>query len=108
MDAMFRALHPWHSGMEISLMLEEIQVPPLVFPGIMYRAYLTAYRAREMAAFVEVDMQVQPLVLYLEGDVIHQPRRNQTQSQTEELLLIHPNPLRVHAYRRSYCTPIST
>jgi len=78
-------------------MLEEIQVPPLVFPGVMDRAFLAAHRARGMTAFVEVDMQVQPLVLYLEGHIIHQPRRNQPQSQTEELLLIHPNPLRLQA-----------
>lgn len=93
MHAMFRTLHPRYPGMEISCMLEEIQVPPSVLHRVMDGALLTTDRAREPAATRKVDVQVQPLLLHRKGHAVHQPRRNQPQSEEEQLFLDHHQPL---------------
>ena len=82
-----------NTGMQKGLMLEEIHVPPRLFLDIMHRTVLAADRAREVASLGKVDVQIQPLLLNLEDYVIHHPRRNQTQSQGEQLVLLHFIPL---------------
>jgi hypothetical protein len=75
--------------MEIGLMLKEVHVPPGVFTGVMYRAFLATDRASEAAARREVDVQVQPLFFHREGHMIHQPRRNQPYRQGKQFFLDH-------------------
>jgi len=48
--------------MQVSLMLEEVEVPPGLLRGVVYRAGgLLAARACEAAAGGEVDVDVEPL-----------------------------------------------
>ncbi|BDB13653.1 hypothetical protein ANFP_09730 [Acidithiobacillus ferrooxidans] len=77
MHPMLRAHHTGYAGVEIGFMLKEIHVPPGMFTGVMYRTLLTTDGASKATALGKVDVQIQALLLHLEGHIVHQPRRYQ-------------------------------
>lgn len=89
------ALRPRHPGMQVRLMLEEVQMPPGPLLGVVRRAAcLPAVRTGEAPALGEVDIQVQPLLAHAELAVLHQPGRQQPERQLKQIRVSHDGSLR--------------
>ncbi len=80
LDPAFLAAHARHAGVQIGLMLEEVQVSPGHPLGVVGRAVRRATgRANEAAARCEVDLDIQPMRLGVEVRARHGPWRRQAE-----------------------------
>ncbi len=84
------AFHPRDAGVQIGLMLEEIQMAPAHGRGVMRGAAGgAALRAGKTAAGREVDMDVQPAGIGVEISPRHHPRRGQAEGQLQQMRVTH-------------------
>src|SRR6478736_8941131 len=80
LDAALVAADARHAGMQIGLVLKEVEVAPSHPLGIIGRAVRrTAGRAGEAAARGEVDLDVEPMCLGVKVAAAHRPRWGQSQ-----------------------------
>jgi hypothetical protein len=79
--------HPWHAGVQVGLVLEEVQVPPGLGLGVVDRAGgLVAVGAGEAGAFGEVQAQVQPAGRGVEPGPGHLPGFGKAKSSLEQVV----------------------
>src|SRR5512144_2914624 len=65
-------------------------MPPPLDLGVMHRALSPrAFRARELRALGEVDPQIQALLLGVELDIAHPPRRLKTKRALKQIHIVH-------------------
>ena len=90
LDAAFLAAHARHTGVQISLVLEEIEVSPGHPLGVVGRAVLRAAgRAGEAAAWPEVDLDIQAMRLGVEVGAHHGPWRRQAERLLHQRRIVH-------------------
>ena len=78
LDAAPIAADPWHAGVEVGLMLEEVEMAPGLPLGVVGRAVgRAAVRTGKSAARGKVDLDVQPVCLGIEVGAGYRPRRGQ-------------------------------
>jgi hypothetical protein len=84
------ARHPWHAGMQVGFVLEEVEMPPGhrlgVIGGTIGRA---AGRAGEAAASREIQIDVEALGRRIEAAPRHRPGRLQPQRHLKQVLVLH-------------------
>jgi hypothetical protein len=81
------ATHPWHAGVQVGLMLEEVQVPPGLGLGVVDRAGgLVALWAGEAGAPGEVQVQVQAAGRGVELGPHHLPGFGKAKSSLEQVI----------------------
>ena len=100
------AADPWHSGVQVGLVLEEVEMAPGHLVGIVRRTVgRTAGRAGKPAAGGEVDLDVEPARHGIEVAARHRPGWHDTQGQLQQAGVAHvvpsqlPRPAR--AWRRA-------
>src|SRR5208283_1022384 len=90
LDAAFLAAHARHTGVQISLVLEEIEVSPGHPLGVVGRAVRRAAgRAGEAAAWPEVDLDIQAMRLGVEVGAHHGPWRRQAERLLHQRRIVH-------------------
>ena len=88
-DAAARTLHAGGAGVEKSLVLEKVQVPPGERVRVVGLAGGRANRAGEDAAPREVQMDIQTSGRLVKGAAADQPRGQQPQGCLKQLVLVH-------------------
>ena len=84
-----------HTGVQVSLVLKEVEMPPAHFRGVIGRAVRrTAARACETRAFGKRNVDIETPRGWVEPARRNQPRRNQTQRQLQKIGVPHRFPLR--------------
>src|ERR1017187_5143225 len=78
------------AGVEESLVLEKVQVPPSEFVRVVSLAGNPANRAREDAAPQKIQMDIQTSGRFVKGAATDQPRRQQPQGCPKQFVLVHP------------------
>src|SRR5207247_2272873 len=79
-----------HAGVQEGLMLEEIEVPPLLHGGVVHGTVSrAALRAWEAAAPGEVDLNIEPTLRGIERAGLDHPRRNQPEGQLHQIGVAH-------------------
>ena len=95
LDAALVAADARHAGVQVGLVLEEVEMAPAHPLGVVGRAVRgAAVRAGEAAAWCEVDLDVEPLCLGVEVAAGHRPGRGQAQRQLHQVRVAHCVPLR--------------
>src|SRR5690554_4159197 len=91
---MLRALGAGHAGVQVAVMLEEVQMPPGLVGEVVSRTGLTALRAGVEAAALGLDVEVQPVGRYggIQVLVLEDPGRFQTQAEGQNLGAVHTMP----------------
>src|SRR5207344_1302807 len=90
LDAALVAADARHAGMQIGLVLKEVEVAPSHPLGIIGRAVRrTAGRAGEAAARGEVDLDVEPMCLGVKVAAAHRPRWGQSQCLLQQRGVTH-------------------
>src|SRR5690554_4781513 len=94
LDAMLRALGAGHAGVQVAVMLEEVQMPPGLVGEVVSRTGLTALRAGVEAAALGLDVEVQPVGRYggIQVLVLEDPGRFQAQAEGQNLGAVHAMP----------------
>src|SRR5690554_6076499 len=94
LDAMLRALGARHAGVQVAVMLEEIQVPPGLVGEIVSRTGLAALRAGVEAASLGLDVEIQPMGRYgsIQVLILEDPGRLQAQAEGQNLGAVHAIP----------------
>ncbi len=96
LDPAFFAAHARHTGVQIGLMLEEVQVSPSHPLGVVGRAVRRATgRASEPAAGREVDLDIQPMRLGVEVGAHHGPWRRQAERLLHQRCIVQARALRI-------------
>src|SRR5690625_1578019 len=86
---------PRHARIQVSLVLEEVEVTPRLLRGVVRGALLLpALRAGEPSAPAEVEVEVEPLDLRIELGTLHEPRALEPKSHLEEIHVPHADSLR--------------
>lgn len=90
-DAARVAADPRYASVQISLMLEEVEMAPRHLLGVVGGAVRGAtVRTGEAAARREVDVDVEPVCLGVEVAAGYRPRRRQAQCQLQQVRIAHP------------------
>jgi hypothetical protein len=90
LDAAFLAAHARHTGVQIGLVLEEVEVSPGHPHGVVGRTVRRAAgRAGEAAAGGEVDLDIQPVRLGVEIGGHHGPWRRQAERLLHQGRIVH-------------------
>src|SRR5690554_132480 len=91
---MLRALGAGHAGVQVAVMLEEVQMPPGLVGEVVSRTGLTALRAGVEAAALGLDVEVQPVGRYggIQVLVLEDPGRFQAQAEGQNLGAVHAMP----------------
>ena len=89
-DAAVGAGDASHAGVQEGLMLEEIEMPPLLHGGVVHGTVSrAALRAWEAAAPGEVDLNIEATLLGVEGAGLDHPRRDQPERQLHQIGVAH-------------------
>jgi hypothetical protein len=87
------AAHARHTRIQVSLVLEEVEMAPGFPLGVVGRAVRgTAARTGKSAARGEVFLDIKPLCLRVEVTAAHRPRRGQSQRQLQQGGVPHDDP----------------
>ncbi len=89
--AVLRALHLWHRGVDVAVVLEEIQMPPRFLLKVMGRAFFAADRAGILGTAFGPHLQVL-LMRLLVGiqSLIHQfPGSLYAEPKEQDLIAVH-------------------
>tara|TARA_R100000963_G_C4640939_1_gene104574 strand:- start:1042 stop:1449 length:408 start_codon:yes stop_codon:yes gene_type:complete len=91
---MLGALGARHAGVQVAVMLEEIQVPPGLVGEIVSRTGLAALRTGVEAASLGLDVEVQTVGRYggIQVLVLENPGRFQAQAEGQNLGAVHVVP----------------
>src|SRR5208337_5586128 len=82
--------HTRGAYVEVSNMLEKIQVPPdLVQCVVRLTAGASAFRTGELAAPGKIDIDIDLLLLGIKRTTLHQPRWKQAKSHLKEVGVLH-------------------
>src|SRR5690554_1916314 len=83
-----------HAGVQVAVMLEEVQMPPGLVGEVVSRTGLTALRAGVEAAALGLDVEVQPVGRYggIQVLVLEDPGRFQAQAEGQNLGAVHVVP----------------
>ena len=96
---MSRTAHPGHPGVQVRLVLEEVQMTPRLGLGVVHRARrLVTLRTGKPGTTGKVDAQIHPALLGVERGLDHPPRLDHPQPGRKHLELVHTTALR---YARS-------
>jgi len=87
-DPVFRALHPGNPGVQVGLVLEEVQVAPGTLRTVVNRMGAPALRTGETSARPEGDVQVHPSLQGIPLDGLDVPGLVQPQEAQEELVQV--------------------
>jgi len=80
-----RALYPRHLDMQIGVVLEEIQMPPLPLSGVVHRLMFgPTLRTGEARPGGTADSEIDAPSHRIEADIEHLPRRRQPQCGSEQ------------------------
>jgi len=80
-------------GVEVGLVLEEVEVLPAPPARVMDRAAgRTAVRAAEAAAGREVEVQIEPVADCVEFAALHPPRFSEAERLSQQIDVAHPGP----------------
>ena len=89
-EAVLRALHPWHLSHQSGLVLAGIQMPPLAGAGVVARAAFSAVRAGQLCAGVaNVDSHAGPSQVDFHFHFRDLPGRLNTENLAVELAIMH-------------------
>jgi len=88
-NAAARTLDTGGTSVEKGLVLEEVQVPPSQFIGVVGLAGNPANRAGEDSAPRKIQMDIQTFGRLAKGTAADQPRRQQSEGCLEQFVLIH-------------------
>ena len=92
-DAVGRAGHPGDPGVQVRLVLEEVEVPPRLVRRVVDRAgSLVALGTCEARSPGEVEVQVEAVAGGVEVHGHHSPRVLQSQRGLEQLQVVHDGP----------------
>ena len=81
----------WDPGVQIGLMLEEVEMTPRLPGRVMGRAsHLPTRGAAEPASLPEIQVEVEALRFGIEPRPIHEPRRLKSQRHLEQIHVPHP------------------
>lgn len=83
------ALNPWNTGVEVCLVLEKIQVPPLLLHGVMCWRQSAAHRTRKACTPLKVDGDVKTAGLFAEGNRSYLPRGNDSKGKAKKSFRLH-------------------
>jgi hypothetical protein len=90
LDAAVGAGDASHAGVQEGLMLEEVEVPPLLHGRVVHRTIgRAALRTWEAAAPGEVDLDIEATLLGVEGAGLDHPRRDQPEGQLHQIGVAH-------------------
>jgi hypothetical protein len=102
-DLLFGAVGARHLGGDEAVVLEEVQVAPRELGKIVRLARLAANRAREQAAALGGDLQVQFVRLFVGIKLLanQPPRRRNPQPQSQNRIRVHLSPGRLNLRQRA-------
>ena len=91
LDAVFVAVAARYPGRQVGRVLEEVQMPPGPFLGVVGLAWNSADRTREGRALLEVDPDVQPALAQIEVQRGYLPGGLKSECRLEKLVCVHPS-----------------
>ena len=90
LDATVGTRDAGHARVQVGLVLEEVEMPPLLHRRVVHRAIgLGAIGARKAAAAREVDPDIEALLRNVELARLDHPRRHKTESKLEQFDVTH-------------------
>src|SRR5208337_4212888 len=93
LDAACVATHARHAGIQVGLMLEEVEVAPGFPLGVVGRAVCgTATRTSKAAARGKIDLDIEAMCVRVKVAAAHGPWRGQSQRQFSRVVLCMVNP----------------
>jgi len=91
LDAAALALDPGNAGVQVGLMLEEIEVTPACLLRVIGGTGGATARAGKAAAGGEIEVNIQPAPRRVELAAHHAPWRRQSQRALQQLPVLHPS-----------------
>jgi hypothetical protein len=80
----------WNTSLKVALVLEEIQMPPLVDLSVMDQTVsLTTIRTGKMPTFGEINLDCEQLLLQVKVGLSNKPRRAQAQCFLKQVSISH-------------------
>jgi hypothetical protein len=89
LDAVLRAVAARYARFQQALILEKVQMPPLLGARVMRRAQLTALRAPKFLAALKIQLQNQPLGLPFKSTFHNLPPRLELQGRRKQRFWCH-------------------